>query len=607
MSIIRSTFYFIDSLIYWLIREFYNVFIGLCNGQLLDSSTINSLFSRVGLLLGVVMMFRVAFSFVQVLINPDSFNDSEKGIPGIVKKVIVVIIMFGMSSYVFTFLRTLQGEIIESNVISKFLLPQQVDTDNFGGILEAELFTAFYNLNPNFNYKVRNECGNEDYITGLKKSIAEENSFSYNKECINESGKINSNGWFTYGDKEFYIEFNCIFSTIIGIFTVYFLVNYCISVGVRLIQLTFLQIISPMAIVGYLSPKKDNMFTKWLKVYFSTYIDIFLRMAIINFGIYLIALLIDGYNDANSIFYISVGASGFWTKKIIFVLMVMAIFTFAKKAPDLLKKIFPATSESAINLGIDKDNQAGIGVVKGATVGAATAVLGGGVMVAGSLAKGDGFGALKAAVGTLFSAEKGAFDGGKSGYKSNDMKSVREARAQANLSRMNSQGVPYRERAANWARDRYGLGEGTRNSHLQEVFNNAKEIQTTIENERFYKEMRELQETKRQQMVNSGESQSEIHKEMKNWDKAIDALRDQAYAAAHNKENVGKESGVPISVNIGDQDFKFDYKVKQSLHNMIESNELRAGKSLNDYDSYQTNRDELETKLANSHKVGGKK
>ena len=353
---IRLILYTINSLLYRGIRSLYNVFIALCNGQILDSDTLNGLFGRIGLLLGVIMMFRVAFSFIQVLINPDSFNDNQKGIPNIIKKVILVIIMFGMSSYVFSFLRTLQSEIIESNVISKFLLPQQVETENFGGALEAELFTAFYNLDPALDYQTTNECASEDYINGLKNSIANNNSFSYKKQCVTELGTIKEDG-----SPAYFISFNFIFSTLVAVATLYFLLNYCISVGVRIVQLAALQIMSPMAIVGYLSPKSDNMFTKWVKVYFSTYIDAFLRMAIINFAVYIIAILIQGFNDKDSIFFTSVGYAAGEHKKLIYVIMIMAIFTFAKKAPDLLKKIFPATSESGIGLGLDKDNLPALG------------------------------------------------------------------------------------------------------------------------------------------------------------------------------------------------------------------------------------------------------
>ena len=69
----------------------YNIFEALCNGRLLDNDTIMNLFSRIGVILGVIMLFVVSFSVIQLLVNPDAINDAEKGIQNIVKKVIFVI------------------------------------------------------------------------------------------------------------------------------------------------------------------------------------------------------------------------------------------------------------------------------------------------------------------------------------------------------------------------------------------------------------------------------------------------------------------------------------------------------------------------------------
>ena len=55
-----------------MIYYFYNVFEVLCNGRLLNTDSINQLFGRVSLLLGVIMLFRVAFTFIQAIIDPDA-------------------------------------------------------------------------------------------------------------------------------------------------------------------------------------------------------------------------------------------------------------------------------------------------------------------------------------------------------------------------------------------------------------------------------------------------------------------------------------------------------------------------------------------------------
>ena len=368
-GLLRSLFFWINEILYKMISNLYDVFIALCNGQVLDNDTLNSLFGRIGMLLGVVMMLRVAFSFIQMLIDPDSFSDKEKGLSKIATKIIIVICMSGISGYVFDFLRDVQGEVIESNAIAKFFIPVQVNTEDFGGALSAELFTAFYNLDPEIDYSNDTTgCGDERFITTAKNRIIRDNDYSYAEQCLQTTGTIQETG-----KKEFYINFNFIFSTLVAIFTLYFLFNYCISVGVRIIQLAALQIISPMAIIGYLSPKSDNMFTKWWKLYFSTYIDVFLRIAIINLIIYLCGVIMENWKEGNGVFWTSVGSPDGVTKVLIGVMMIMALLSFAKKAPELIKQLFPQ-STSGLSLGLDKDNKPLLGAALG--LGASGAVFG---------------------------------------------------------------------------------------------------------------------------------------------------------------------------------------------------------------------------------------
>ncbi len=368
-ALFRWLAFWINELLYTMISNLYDVFIALCNGQLLDNDTLNGLFGRVGMLLGVVMMLRVAFSFIQMLIDPDSFSDKEKGLSKIVTKIIIVICMFGISGYVFEFLRDVQGEIIESNAIAKFFIPVQVNTEDFGGALSAELFTAFYNLDPEIDYSNDTTgCGDERFITTAKNRIIRDNDYSYARSCLLEKGTIQETG-----DEEYYINFNWIFSTVVAIFTLYFLLSYCISVGVRIVQLAVLQIISPMAIIGYLAPKSDNMFTKWGKLYFATYIDVFLRIAIINLVVYLCGVIMENWNEGGGVFWTSVGAPEGITRILIMVMMIMALLSFAKKAPELIKQLFPQ-STSGLSLGLDKDNKPLLGAALG--LGAGGAVFG---------------------------------------------------------------------------------------------------------------------------------------------------------------------------------------------------------------------------------------
>lgn len=447
-GLLRSLFFWINEILYKMISDLYDVFISLCNGQILDNDTLNGLFGRIGMLLGVVMMFRVAFSFVQMLIDPDSFSDKEKGLSKIVTKIIIVICMFGISGYVFDFLRDVQGEVIESNAIAKFFIPVQVNTEDFGGALSAELFTVFYNLDPEIDYSNDTTgCGDERFITTAKNRIIRDNDYSYAEQCLQTTGTVQETG-----KKEFYINFNFIFSTLVAIFTLYFLLNYCISVGVRIIQLAVLQIMSPMAIIGYLSPKNDNMFTKWGKLYFATYIDVFLRIAIINLIVYLCGVIMENWSEGNGVFWTSVGSPEGGTRTLIMVLMIMALLSFAKKAPELIKQLFPQ-STSGISLGLDKDNKSalgavGIGAAGVGAVGLAAASRVPGLVKgardtingvrSGKISKGGAaWNAIKGAATTVGGVAAGGIRGVATGRKGGvgGVKSALQAQSKANLAR----------------------------------------------------------------------------------------------------------------------------------------------------------------------------
>ena len=380
-GIFRGIFYSVCSLIYSMIYYFYKIFDLLCNGQLLQSEDLVNLFSRVGLLLGVVMAFRVAISFIFSLVNPDAAFEENKGIPGVIKKVIIVIVMFGVSTYVFDLTRELQVLVVNQNVIPNLVLPYKINepddvdgTDySFGSVLAANLFTSFYNVNTDRVKEeltgVESKC-DAKYIANLQKSIAYYNDFSYGRNlCLRKVGKVEQDG-----SLDFIVEFNFIFCTGVGVMVLWFLINYCIQVGMRIIQLTVLQIISPMAFISYLSPKQDNAFTNWLKLYISTYVDVFIRIGIINFVCYLCALIMQGWNSGSGVFWTSVNNPEGFTRKLIGVFMILALFTFAKKAPDLIKTLFPSTAGTTLGFGTADTGKSlsgfGSAVVGGAIGGA---------------------------------------------------------------------------------------------------------------------------------------------------------------------------------------------------------------------------------------------
>lgn len=355
IEVFRNLFYWLSTLLYELIKPLYDIFERLCNSRILDTEVLRTISDRIGLVLAIVMFFIVTFSVIQLLIEPDKITDKEKGVGKIVMKVLLVIGMLAFHNIAFSALYGLQKEVLETNIIQKFILPYEVETEYFGGVLTKELFTSFYSINSEVTDQ---EC--EEYFDILENNIVYFNDYSAGKVCLNKKN----------GDT-YVMNFNVLLLPIVGAVALYFVFSYCISVGIRTIQLAFLEIISPMAIVSYLSPKKETMFQKWWKLYFSTYIDVFLRVAIINLAVFLIAVIFSSDFQGTFLESVEIGETRTFSDNIIIIIIIMALLTFAKKAPDLLKDLFP-NSGSKLGLGIGSPKKMFSDMLFGNTIQKAT-------------------------------------------------------------------------------------------------------------------------------------------------------------------------------------------------------------------------------------------
>ena len=466
LGAIRTLLFYITSIIFELMVNVYNLFDKLCNARILDNEIIEIMSQRIGLVLGLVMFFYVVFSFIQMMVDPDKVSDREKGAFQIAKKAVIVVIMLGVSTFFFKVAFGLQKTIIESEVIRNLLIPYNIEgleEKKFGNLLSVNLMNAFYEINSDIeNGDVTiigthgsnnfNDC--KFYLEAFREQIYSNNKYDLGYICLNSSldvSRVDKNGN-TLNDQIYVITFNSIIAPLVGGFTAYLLLMYCFKVGVRMIQLAFLEIISPMAIVSYLSPKKDNMFTKWWKIYFATYIDVFIRIAIINLVTFLICVVFSADTAGGKlIFWETVDAVNGTEKNFFTVVIVLALLTFAKKAPDLLKELLPA-SASKLGFGLSMKDIVGLDKFGKWAPKAATGVLGGALGGAAMGLLGGGFGGFAG----------GLFKGALSGLKGQGFMKTTSS-AWKDRAKMNAEFAKLRANGGSWtgytfAKLQHGLG-----------------------------------------------------------------------------------------------------------------------------------------------------
>ncbi|MDY4997385.1 MAG: hypothetical protein SO108_06795 [Bacilli bacterium] len=479
---IRYLMFALSTFIYGLLMDLYDMFFALCNVRLLSNDILQELSRRVGYILGVVMLFYVILGFIQLLLNPDAINDGEKGATAIIKKTIIVIVMLGSANFAFELLYQVQVTVVKSNIISKLLLPYSVtpivngqdtstsqdstliNNETFGSLLAEELFSSFYSIeefkesdiDSNGDISSYEDC--QTVVNNFRNQLINNRSFDLGYTCLNSTIVVNfkiDDSTKSDGQETNVVKFNWLLCPLVGLVAVYLMVMYCFKVGIRMVQLMFLEIISPMAIVSYLAPKKDTMFSKWKNIYISTYIDVFIRIAIINFAFFLVATVFSVTGGDGLEFQ----GTDFSSNPFFKVIMILSILTFAKKAPELLGKLLP---ESASKLGFAPSakelfENPFVSTTVGAATGAAVGLIGG-----------KGLGAFG-----------GILRGASAGYKGKNIgsavTSAAKNQAAHNIARRNGEIPGIRDKASNI----FGLPTSKQNYD-----NQVSELEKNIENER---------------------------------------------------------------------------------------------------------------------------
>lgn len=448
-------------IIYRLIVFVYDVFYNLGTARLLTDKDIQPIFQRIGLIIGLFMVFRVTFAFIQYIINPETMIDRQKGIGKIVTKVVISIVLLGSTQYLFNAAFAIQNKVLESQVLEKVILGgEYVETESgmrdFGSNLSATIFSSFYRINDDpylSKPEVYNLCEN---ILGKNNDMLKENIRINSGSIVGSRANICLNVKSEYNNydeqmeeiisssketkEEYIINFDGdgLLTVLVGLVCLYTGIMFTFQIGVRLIQLAYLELIAPIPIIMYVTPKGDDKLKKWVTQCTTTFLDFFLRIAIIYFAKFIIEIILNAdilgsiYAESNGIYNVYITC-----------VMIIATLLFVKKVPNLLKEIFPPLGGAA---GFDY----GMDIKKTVNGTLAPALFGAAVGAAGGLAsnaihgymntrkdfreKGKKAGFKSIGKG-LLSTVGGAFGGAKAGLGTKDITKMGNAVKVANANR----------------------------------------------------------------------------------------------------------------------------------------------------------------------------
>lgn len=326
-GIFRGIIGAIDGTIYWFIELLLQLVLDLANTQIFSQSVINEFANRIYIILGLVMLFKIIISFIQILINPDKMDDKEQGVGNILMRVVISLILIVLVPSIFSLARQIQSYVIP--VIPKVILGSTAGSID-DGTSEEFMATggramAFYTYTAFFTYSDPSCNDGSIYGTGNDPTAVVVYDIGSAVEHIKEECAATGGYKYNHGFP---------LSTIVGIFLIFMLVQISIAVAIRAIKLGICEFIAPIPIASYIDPKTSKQaFDNWVSTSIKTYLDLFTRLIIVYFVVFVFMIIVSN----ESLDIITANLGGDTTRQsLVIVALIIGLLQFAKQAPKFI-------------------------------------------------------------------------------------------------------------------------------------------------------------------------------------------------------------------------------------------------------------------------------
>ena len=392
-SYLRQIVSVFDGAVYLLLQYIYTIFFYVAQFNFVDGEMVFKFFGRVQLIIGVFMMFQLSMTIIRGIINPDTFLDSKTGAKNLIMRIVVSLTLLAMlvpinianprneyerrinnHGILFGTLYSLQYRVLNNNTIGRLVFGNEntdyTSSDSDYGTDVSRKFASmvlksFYMLNrdEDGNFVCTNDSEIEEAYDSDDASIVD--ILTLADDTCDSSGVLNGiatavEGAWMVGQSiinpttipihatTFFLEHNVnneesyvltvvpLVSTVAGIALCVLIFMMTFDVAVRAMKLAALQLMAPIPIISYMDPKggKDGAFNSWVKLLTSTYLDLFVRLAVIYFALNIISMLMQNLPEILA----SVPFNPLIMRYVI-IIVIIAVFIFAKEAPKFFKQM----------------------------------------------------------------------------------------------------------------------------------------------------------------------------------------------------------------------------------------------------------------------------
>lgn len=363
--------------IFKLVNSAYRIFLALAEADIFKNAEFDIITRNMYEILSIVMLFALAYGILVKIVDPEN---SKSGVDGkkILQKLVMAIVLLALIPSIFSFMFGLQEAILESNVLNSIFTGSSnvgaQNIQNAGNVMAVNSFKPFFT--PNVN----NDTNPED-ARGIIKNHTEygvtlDNEESYGckyEECTlaevdsfaEKTGDFGFYQAFATNINEGEVDFQWLIALVVGGFLVYAMISFCFDMALRVCKLAFFEIIAPIAIFCNVIPKMEDVFKKWLSNTTKTFISVFTRIIVMNFGVYLISIIVKNVD-------LGLDNAGNWFLNLIAkCFLILGIVMFMRQAPKLLSDLF-GFGDGDMKLGIKDKLKSSGAFAAGAAIGAGT-------------------------------------------------------------------------------------------------------------------------------------------------------------------------------------------------------------------------------------------
>ncbi len=447
---IKGVSFALDKAIYGIAQSVYKAFNYLANATLLDNSIVEDFTRRIYAILGIVMLFVLAFNLLNYIIDPDKINDKSKGASSLIKDIIIALVLLTIIPMIFTKLYSLQNKILTSDVLSNLILGGYTDEDapsyddytlavqnggKYNSLTDYYISTGGYSMVANVFTTFLQPAG-DNYFTSLQCNESEYSNTDYCKayKSVKENGDLNAFSDLITNDD---YNYSYLISTVAGVVLTFFMLSFCINLAKRAGKMAILQLIAPIPIVLELLPNKKGTRKTWIETLIKSYLEVFFFMAVIYIVVFLISLIPSVVNNVFS----TASDESFFMRVIVMILLIFGLLQFGKEAPQMIFDLLGIKSTGVIKAaglrGIAMAGALTAGVGAGLTSGVR-----GATQTASNVSKAKGWGRLGAlGSGTVrtFTGAVGGLAAGTYMNRKNGFKNIRGTTSSAVNSTLNWQ------------------------------------------------------------------------------------------------------------------------------------------------------------------------